>query len=76
MGAAADLLAETAHGVHLDLLAILAFKQADGALVLGLGDGHLAAGDGGFGLDGFVNELLDLGDFLFGHLAAEGKVET
>ena len=35
MGAAADLLGERAHGVHLDPLAVLRLEQVDGDLVSG-----------------------------------------
>ena len=76
MGAAADFLGELAHGIHLDLFAILAFEQAHGALRLGFGNGHFFHGHGGLGFDGFVDQLLHFGDFFGGHLAAEGEVEA
>ena len=76
MGAAADLLGELAHGVHLDALAVLALKQAHCALRLGLGHGHFLAHDGSLGLNGHVHQALDLGLLLLGHLAAEGEVEA
>ena len=57
---AADLLAELAHRVDLDLLAVLAFEETDRALCLRFLDGHLLAGDRNLRGDRFDSFILCL----------------
>ena len=76
MGAAADFKGVLAHFIGADGFAVLAFEQADGALVLGFLHGHLFADDRYVRIDGHVHQAFDLLDLFGGHLAAEAEVEA
>ena len=62
--------------VHAHALAVLALKQTDSALSLGLFNGGLLHGDGHIRLNPLVDQRLNLRDLFLGHLAAELEVET
>ena len=75
--AAAKFLREIADGDDADDVAVFVAEELeDGGIALDLGVGAFVPRHGHIGVDLFVHELFDFGDFLRRHGRAVGEVEA